>query len=192
MSDDADKPQSLGQQTPGPTRIADPRLRHEAQRAAIWIGMAVLAGVIVYFSQPLMVIFGGIVFAAMLDGGARLLGRVLPVGRGVRITIVMVLALLFIGWTAYFAGNQIAAQAALFPALLLALFFAAFFLAALLAATFSTALPFALATPRRECFLRAFPGVEDEGADAPDDFDTEQPLWIHRVLQKAPSPEGEG
>ena len=127
MSDDAVMPpspgqqspgqQSLGEQSPGPTRIADPRLRHEAQRAAIWIGMAVLAGVIVYFSQPLMVIFGGIVFAAMLDGGARLLGRVLPVGRGVRITIVMVLALLFIGWTAYFAGNQIAAQAALFPAL---------------------------------------------------------------------------
>jgi len=108
----------LGPQTPGPVEIHDPRLQREAQKAAIWIGMAVLAGLTVYFSQPLMVIIGGIVFAAMLDGGARLLGRVLPVGRGVRIAIVMVLALLFIAWTAYFAGSQIAAQAAVFPALI--------------------------------------------------------------------------
>lgn len=110
--------QPLKGHAPGPTDIQDPGLRREAQRAAIWIGMAVLAGLIVYFSQPLMVIFGGIVFAAMLDGGSRLLGRVLPVGRGWRIGIVMVLALLFLGWTAYFAGNQLAAQAALFPALI--------------------------------------------------------------------------
>ncbi len=94
---------SLQPQSPGPVEIHDPRLQREAQKAAIWIGMAVLAGLTVYFSQPLMVIFGGIVFAAMLDGGARLLGRILPIGRGLRIAIVMVLALLFLVWTAYFA-----------------------------------------------------------------------------------------
>jgi len=109
--------ESLEPQSPGPVEIHDPRLQREAQKAAIWIGMALLAGLVVYFSQPLMVIFGGIVFAAMLDGGARLLGRVLPIGRGLRIAIVMVLALLFLIWTAYSAGNQIAAQAAVFPAL---------------------------------------------------------------------------
>lgn len=112
MSDDIVQPQS-----PSPTEFSDPRMRREAQKAAIWIGMAVLAGLTVYFAQPLMVIFGGIVFAAMLDGGARLLGRVLPIGRGLRISIVMILALLFLVWTVYFAGNQIAAQAAEFPAL---------------------------------------------------------------------------
>ncbi len=113
MSDNALEPQS-----PGPVEIHDPRLQREAQKAAIWIGMAVLAGLTVYFFQPLMVIFGGIVFAAMLDGGARLLGRVLPIGRGLRIAIVMALALLFLVWTAYLAGSQIAAQAAQFPALI--------------------------------------------------------------------------
>ena len=109
---------SLQPQSPGPVEIHDPRLQREAQKAAIWIGMAVLAGLTVYFSQPLLVIFGGIVFAAMLDGGARLLGRVLPIARGLRIAIVMVLALLFLVWTAYFAGSQIAAQAAEFPGLI--------------------------------------------------------------------------
>jgi predicted PurR-regulated permease PerM len=73
---------------------------------------------VVFFAQPLLVIFGGIVFAAMLDGGSRLLARVLPVGRGVRIAIIMVLAVMFLVWTAYFTGNQIAAQAAQMPALI--------------------------------------------------------------------------
>ena len=79
-----------------PADISDPGLRREAQKAAIWIGMAALAALLVFFSQPLMVIFGGIVFAAMIDGGARLLGRVLPIGRGWRIMIVLVLGTLFL------------------------------------------------------------------------------------------------
>lgn len=101
-----------------PADIHDPRLKREAQKAAIWIGMALLAALIVFFAQPLLVIFGGIVFAAMIDGGARLLGRVLPIGRGWRIAIVLIATLVFLLWAVYFAGSQIAAQAALFPALI--------------------------------------------------------------------------
>jgi putative permease len=101
-----------------PADIHDPRLRREAQKAAIWIGMALLAALVVFFAQPLLVIFGGIVFAAMIDGGARLLGRVLPIGRGWRVGMVLLLTLVFLVWTATFAGNQIAAQAAEMPALI--------------------------------------------------------------------------
>ena len=47
----------------------------------------------------------------MLDGGTRLLGRVLPIGRGWRLAIVCLAALAFLIWTFYFAGSQLAAQA---------------------------------------------------------------------------------
>jgi putative permease len=103
-------------QRAGPTDISDPLLREEAKRAFIWIGMASLFALLVLLAQPLLVVFAGMVFAAMIDGGARLLERVLPIKRGWRVTIVLVLVAAFLVWTAYFAGSQIAAQAAALPA----------------------------------------------------------------------------
>ncbi|MEN9717913.1 MAG: hypothetical protein RIQ99_791 [Pseudomonadota bacterium] len=100
----------------GPTEISDPLLRSEVRKAAVWIGMAVLVGLVLLLAQPLLVIFGGMVLAAMIDGGARLLGRVLPIGRGKRVALVLLLAFGFIVWVFYFAGTQIAAQAAALPA----------------------------------------------------------------------------
>lgn len=100
-----------------PTRISSPKLAYEANRATIWvlvIGTAVLA---VYLAQTLLVIFGALVFAAMIDGGQRLLARALPIGRGLRVAIVLLLGLVFTVWLFYFAGSQIAEQAARFPAL---------------------------------------------------------------------------
>ena len=76
----------------GPTDISDPLLRHEAKRAFVWIGMVGLVALAVLLAQPLLVIFGGMVFAAMVDGGARLLGRVLPVNRAIRVTLVLLFA----------------------------------------------------------------------------------------------------
>jgi predicted PurR-regulated permease PerM len=99
----------------GPTDIADPLFRHEARRAFVWIGMAALFALAVLLAQPLLVIFGGMVFAAMIDGGARLLERVLPIPRGWRVSIVLLLTAAFLVWLAYFAGSQIAAQAAALP-----------------------------------------------------------------------------
>ena len=98
-----------------PSRIADPRLRQEYTRAFVWaitIGAVVLT---VYLSSALLAIFGAMVFAAMIDGGSRLLGRVLPIGRGWRVGIVLMFTLLFIVWLGYFAGSTISQEAAQFP-----------------------------------------------------------------------------
>jgi putative permease len=102
----------------GPTDISDPLLRQEAKRAFIWIGIAALFVLAVFMAQPLLVIFGGMIFGAMIDGGARLLGRVLPIGRGWRVGIVLLLTAAFLIWTVMFAGTQIAAQATQLPALI--------------------------------------------------------------------------
>lgn len=102
----------------GPTDISDPVLRQEAKRAAVWIGLAVLVALTAFLAQPLLVIFGGMVFAAMIDGGARLLGRVAPLPRGIRVTIVLLAGIAFLVWTAMFAGQQIAAEAAALPAII--------------------------------------------------------------------------
>ncbi|MXO76227.1 AI-2E family transporter [Altererythrobacter aerius] len=101
-----------------PTQISNPKLRYEANRALVWVAVVGLAVLAVYLAQTLLVIFGALVFASMLDGGARLLGRVLPIGRSWRVFIVMLLALAFTVWLFRFAGSQIATQAAEFPALI--------------------------------------------------------------------------
>jgi putative permease len=100
----------------GPTDIADPVMRSEAKRAFVWLGMAALLALIVLLSDSLLVIFGGMVFAALIDGGARLLGRVLKISRGWRVTIVLLLTVAFLVWVVMFAGSQIADQAAQLPA----------------------------------------------------------------------------
>ncbi|WP_235982105.1 AI-2E family transporter [Novosphingobium aerophilum] len=100
----------------GPTDYAGDEVRREAKKAAIWIGMAALVVAVVFMAQPLLVIFAGLVFAATIDGGARLLGRILPIGRGWRITLVLLGTVAFLGWTAWFAGTTLADQAAQLPA----------------------------------------------------------------------------
>lgn len=100
----------------GPADIADPRIRQDARRAFTWLGVASLFALAVLLSGSLLVIFGGVVFAALIDGGARLLGRILPIGRGWRVGVVLILALAFLVWTVQFAGSQIASQAAQLPA----------------------------------------------------------------------------
>lgn len=111
-----DTPGSRMPRRVGPTDFADDALRDEIKRAAVWIGMATLVVGVIFMAQPLLVIFAGLVFAAMIDGGARLLGRVLPIPRAWRVTIVLLAALAFLVWTAWFAGSTIAAQAAQLPA----------------------------------------------------------------------------
>ncbi len=96
----------------GPTELYDPIIRTEIKRAAVWIGMTLLVFGLVWLAQPLLLIMGGLVLAAMLDGGARLLGRVLPIPRGIRLTIVVLAVFGFIYWTFVFTGSELAAQAA--------------------------------------------------------------------------------
>lgn len=101
-----------------PTRIGDAQLRFEAGRAAVWaavIGLVVLA---VYLAQSLLVIFGAMVFGALIDGGARLLGRILPIGRSWRVGIVLIMTAAFLFWLVSFAGATISKEAAEFPAII--------------------------------------------------------------------------
>ena len=98
-----------------PTRISSPELRLEAWRALTWTAVVGLVALAAYLSQSLLVIFGAMVFASMVDGGARLLGRVLHIGRGWRIGIVLVSGIAFLTWLTTFAGSQISKEAAEFP-----------------------------------------------------------------------------
>src|SRR4051812_40829398 len=95
---------------PGPAEFRDPFVRRELAKAAVWFGMALaIAGVIV-LGQPLLLIIGGMIFAVFLDGGVRLLGRYLPIARGWRLLLVLLLGFGFIGWVVWFAGTTIGAQ----------------------------------------------------------------------------------
>ena len=96
----------------GPTELYDPLIRTELKKATVWIGLAVLVGLLAWLAQPILLIIGGIVLASMFDGGARLLGRVLPIARGLRLTIVVLAVFGFLYWTFVFAGSELAAQAA--------------------------------------------------------------------------------
>jgi len=98
-----------------PTSITSPVLRLEAKRAMVWVAIVGLTILAIYISQALLVIFGGLVFASMLDGGERLLGRVLPIGRGWRLGLVILLGVGFLVWLGYFAGSQISREAAALP-----------------------------------------------------------------------------
>lgn len=95
---------------PGPAEFRDPVVIRELQRATVWFGMALLIAGVIVLAHPLLLIVGGLIFAVLLDGGARLLGRYLPIGRGWRLGIVLFLGFGFIGWVGWFAGTTIAAQ----------------------------------------------------------------------------------
>ena len=100
-----------------PAYISNPQLRLEMHKAMVWVGVIGLAALAVYISQSLLVIFAALVFASMIDGGARLIGRYLPIPRTLRIVMVLLLAIAFLVWLGYFAGSQIAEQAASLPAI---------------------------------------------------------------------------
>ncbi len=93
-----------------PNEIRNPETRAEMRRAAVWIGMVCAVALVVLLIQPLLIIFAGLVFASMLDGGVRLLGRVLPIGRGWRLLIVCLLTIAFLMGTFYLTGVQVTAQ----------------------------------------------------------------------------------
>lgn len=95
---------------PAPNELRDPIVRQELKRAGVWLGLAAAMALVVLLIQPLLIIFGGLVFASMLDGGVRLLGRILPIARGWRLLIVVLLTIAFIGSTVYLTGVQVADQ----------------------------------------------------------------------------------
>lgn len=107
-------------EAPSPMEMRDPGMRRELGRAIIWVSV-ILAVVLLYvLAQPLLLIVGGLVFASMLDGGARLLGKILPIPRGWRIALVAILALAFIAGVFFYAGYQIVGQFAALKSLVMA------------------------------------------------------------------------
>jgi predicted PurR-regulated permease PerM len=96
---------------PGPTEVRDPFVRQELKRAAIWIGLIIGVVLVWQLAQPLLLIFAGVVLAAMLDGGTRLLGRVLPIARPWRLLIISILVVSFLSWAFILAGTQMVFQA---------------------------------------------------------------------------------
>ena len=120
MSDGSEPHPASSSQNMGasPTRIADTELRFEAKRAFIWSGVIGLVILSVYVSQSLLVIFGAMVFASMIDGGSRLLGRALKIDRMWRVGIVLLLTVLFLVWLVTYAGSQISQEAAQLPQIL--------------------------------------------------------------------------
>ena len=95
---------------PGPAEFRDPMVVRELKRAAVWFGLALLIAGVIVLAQPLLLILGGIIFAVFLDGGARLIGRFLPIGRGFRLALALLIGFGFIGWVFWYAGTTIAAQ----------------------------------------------------------------------------------
>ncbi len=96
--------------TPSPVELSDPGLRRELMRAIIWVSLILSIVLIYVLAQPLFLIVGGLVFASMLDGGARLLGRVLPIARGWRIALVALLVLAFLAGVLSYAGLTLVSE----------------------------------------------------------------------------------
>ena len=109
MADEQQPPSPA--ERPGPADIYSRPMRDEARKAAVWLGMALAIVGVIVLSQPILLIIGGMIFAVILDGGTRLLGRALPIGRGWRLMIVTIAGFAFVGWVFYFAGTTLAGQA---------------------------------------------------------------------------------
>ena len=106
----ADSADSARTDDAGPADNSDPTTRRELLRAAVWLGLASAIFLAWTLSQTILIIVGAFVVCQMLDGGTRLLGRILPIGRGWRLTIVCLAVLGFLVWVCYFAGASIMGQ----------------------------------------------------------------------------------
>ena len=109
---EADHEKPMG---PGPSHISDPLIASEFKRAQVWVLLVGFVLLCVYLAHSLLVIFAGMVFAAMIDGGARLLGRVLDIRRGWRVAIVLIAGVAFLVTAVTYAGTTIAAEASALP-----------------------------------------------------------------------------
>lgn len=99
-----------GKHAAGPSEVHDQLVLTEGKRAAVWISMIAVAALIVVLIQPILLVIAGMLVAVILDGGVRLLGRALPIPRGLRLVIIVTIFLAFIVATVWFGGQQMVAQ----------------------------------------------------------------------------------
>ena len=86
------------------------RARGALTDAAVWLGLAAALFLAWHVASSLLLILAGLVFAAGLQGGERLLGRVWHVRGGIRLAVVIALFVVALAGFLYFAGTQIAEQ----------------------------------------------------------------------------------
>lgn len=87
------------------------RARGALTDAAVWLGLAALLFLGWKVASSLLLVLAGLVFAAGLQGGERLLGRIWHVRAGVRLSVVIALFVVAVIGFLYFAGTQIAEEA---------------------------------------------------------------------------------
>ncbi|MBX9814876.1 MAG: AI-2E family transporter [Proteobacteria bacterium SG_bin5] len=109
MNDVAERPDTLVE-GPGPNELRDPLVRRELKKASVWLGLAALIALVVLLIQPLLIIFGGLVVAALIDGGVRLIHRVVKLPRGLAIALLLVAGISFVGFVGYSTGVQVSDQ----------------------------------------------------------------------------------
>ncbi len=95
---------------PSPVESHDPVIRTTVKQASVWIGLAASLWVAWQLIQPILLILMGLVIAAGLDGGSRMLGKIWNGPRVARLTIVAVLVAGLIGGFLYFAGATLIGQ----------------------------------------------------------------------------------
>jgi predicted PurR-regulated permease PerM len=97
--------------SPSPVEVHDPLVRDSLKQAAVWLGLAALLFLLWRLGSALLLVFGGLVFAALLDLGSRSLGRVWNGPQGVRLTLVVLFIVLLLAGFLTLAGVQLAEQA---------------------------------------------------------------------------------
>jgi len=105
---------------PSPIELQGARARGALSDALIWLGLGAALWLAWQLAAALLLIMAGIVFAAALDAGSRVLGKVWPARHGFRLAVVVLLFVAaLIGFFA-FAGVQLASQFAQLKATLAA------------------------------------------------------------------------
>lgn len=96
---------------PSPVEVHDPLIRNTLKQAAVWLGLGTALFLAWHLAGALLLIVGGLVFAAFLDLLSRWLGRVTGGPRALRLTaVVLAFFALIFGFIAL-AGLQLAEQA---------------------------------------------------------------------------------
>jgi predicted PurR-regulated permease PerM len=96
---------------PSPVEVRDPIVRDHFKQAGVWLGLAAALFLAWHLAGALLLIVGGLVFAAFLDLLSRALARLWNGPRWLRLTIVVLFFLaLVVGFVAL-TGLQLAQQA---------------------------------------------------------------------------------
>ena len=103
------KDAAYGPVPPSPIELST-RARDSLTGAVVWLGLAAALFLGWHVASSLLLILAGLVFAAGLQGGERLLGRIWHVRRGARLAVVIALFVAAVVGFLYFAGTQIAEE----------------------------------------------------------------------------------